>query len=200
MKNIYKYLGLGLLALALVVGVGAGSANAALTFATNAVTEDGALTVTAAGALGFVTGANAINLGTDAVAKTITIGNTTGATVIILNAGTDGIEFEGDLVTKGAVPVYTESGAGVPTGTATNTDTAGLITSSTTSHTTVVATFSNAYATAPVCVVSPANTAAGALAGGAASYFASTSTTALTITTAASTSADAWSYFCIEAE
>ena len=198
MKNIYKYLGLGLFVLAVVVGMGACSANAALTFATNAVTEDGALTVTAAGALGFVTGANAINLGTDAVAKTITIGNTTGATVIILNAGTDGIEFEGDLVTKGAVPVYTESGAGVPTGTATNTDTAGLITSSTTSHTTVVATFSNAYATAPVCVVSPANAAASAITG--AGYFASTSTTALTITTAASTSADAWSYFCIEAE
>jgi hypothetical protein len=33
-------------------------------------------------------GANAINIGTDAVAKTITIGNTTGATAVNLNTGT----------------------------------------------------------------------------------------------------------------
>jgi len=104
------------------------------------------------------------------------------------------------LVTKGAVPVYTESGAGVPTGTATNTSTAGFITSSTTSHTTVIATFDVAYSNTPICIVTPANAAAAALAGNATGYFALASTTALTITTSASTSADAWSYFCIEAE
>jgi len=98
MKNIFKSLGLSSLALVLVVGLGvsnAGTAYATTTYAVNAITETGALTVTSAGALGLVAGANAINIGADATAKTITIGNGTGAAATVLNFGTGNLDING---------------------------------------------------------------------------------------------------------
>ena len=89
MKNIFKGLGIGLFALMLVVGVGAGSASAALTFATNAISENGALDVTGAvgSAIGFgtTTTTGAVNIGTSVTTGALTIGSasmTTGGTTI----------------------------------------------------------------------------------------------------------------------
>src|SRR3989344_905473 len=95
MKKIFKGLGLGFLALALVVGVGANNANATTTYAVNAITETGALTVTSAGTLGLVAGANAINIGADSTAKTITIGATTTSSATVLNFGTGNLDING---------------------------------------------------------------------------------------------------------
>ena len=91
MKNIFKGLGLGFIALALDVVVGARNAGATSTFALNAITETGALTVTSAGILTLVAGANAINIGADATAKTISIGGAAAVPINIGSTGTSGI-------------------------------------------------------------------------------------------------------------
>ena len=97
MKNTFKGLGLGLVALALVVVVGASKANADLTFAALAASSNGALTITSAGTLGLVAGANAINIGADATDKTITIGSATVVSALNLLAGTGGVNVTGTL-------------------------------------------------------------------------------------------------------
>lgn len=57
-----------------------------------AITGAGGVTVTTTNtALDVATGTGAINLGTDAVAKTITIGNVTTTTGVVINSGTSGI-------------------------------------------------------------------------------------------------------------
>ncbi len=144
-------------------------------------------------------GAQAVNIATGAAASTTTIGNVTGASAVALLSGTGKISFTGKVITaqSGSAVTASESGAGVPTIGTGSTDTAGLITSSTTSHTTVILTFGSTYTNTPFCVISPANTAAGAIEGAAASAFVTTSATAMTINMAADTTASAWMYHCI---
>lgn len=55
-------------------------------------------------------GSGAINIGTDAVAKTITIGNTTGATTLNINSGSGGINFGGNVVVSGSNTFSTGTG------------------------------------------------------------------------------------------
>ncbi|MCC7160330.1 hypothetical protein IT399_01200 [Candidatus Nomurabacteria bacterium] len=55
-------------------------------------------------------GTGAINVGTDAVAKTVTIGNTTGATTVNINAGSGGINFSGSAVVSGSNTFTTGTG------------------------------------------------------------------------------------------
>lgn len=97
MKNTLKGLGLSLIALALVAVIGVNKANADLTFAALAASSNGALTITSAGALGLVAGANAINIGADATAKTITIGSSTTTSTLALLAGSGGVNVTGTL-------------------------------------------------------------------------------------------------------
>ncbi len=101
MKKIFKGLGIGFLALALSVGVGSGSAIAATTYAVNAITESGALTINGAAA-------SALTLGSAATTGEIIVGSTshTGSTTI--NSGTitgttstSGVVFSTDAVTTG---------------------------------------------------------------------------------------------------
>jgi hypothetical protein len=64
---------------------------------------------------------------------------------------------------------------------------------------TMTVTFNKAYASAPFCTVSPANSGAAALGAGATVGFASASTTVLTITSpATATTAGQWNYVCVE--
>jgi len=57
----------------------------------------GAMTLSSGGALGIDTvGTDAINLGTEGAAKTITIGNDTGTSALILKSGTGGITTVGN--------------------------------------------------------------------------------------------------------
>ncbi len=108
-----KKFSLGFAAFALVLVMGGAQAYAASTYAVNAITEDGALTITSAGIMAFVSGANAINLGTDAAAKTITVGNVTGATGVAINVGT------GNFVLNGVAGSTYAIGAATTTGTIT---------------------------------------------------------------------------------
>jgi len=63
----------------------------------------------------------------------------------------------------------------------------------------MTATFNKAYASAPFCVVSPANSAAAVTASAGAITFGSASTTVLTITSpAVSSTAGQWNYVCVE--
>ncbi len=55
-------------------------------------------------------GTGAINVGTDAVAKTITVGNTTGATAININSGSGGINFGGSTIVSGSNTFTTGTG------------------------------------------------------------------------------------------
>lgn len=108
-------------ALILALGMGTENAQGATTYAVNAITETGALTITAGGALGIVTGTNAINIGADAAAKTITIGNATGATAVAVNSGTGDITLTtaDDLVINGVAASDYTIGAATTTGTIT---------------------------------------------------------------------------------
>jgi hypothetical protein len=89
MKNIYKIFSLGFMVFCFVFGMGASNVNAAITFGTNAITEDGALTIT--GAVGSPMG-----FATTATTGAITIGNasmTTGTTTIYGGNGADAISL-----------------------------------------------------------------------------------------------------------
>src|SRR3989344_4627964 len=110
--KFFKIISVGTLALALAIFTG-GVARAITTVNANAVTNDGALTITgaaastwslSAGALTVNSGATAaltldsgttgaVNLGTGASAKTITIGNNTTSTGIVFTSGTGGIDI-----------------------------------------------------------------------------------------------------------
>ena len=101
MKKLFKSLGLSFLTLALVVGASAGNANAATTYAVNAITETGALTINGAAAsaltLGSAATTGAINVGSGihTGSTTITSGTISGTT------STSGIVFSADAVTTG---------------------------------------------------------------------------------------------------
>ena len=112
MKKIFKGLGLGFLALALVVGVGANNANATTTYAVNAITETGALTITSAGTLGLVAGANTINIGADATAKTIAIGGAAAETINIGATNTSGVITLGNSAQTGVTTISGSTLAG----------------------------------------------------------------------------------------
>lgn len=55
-------------------------------------------------------GTGAINIGTDAVAKTITVGNTTGATAVNINSGSGGISLGGNTTVSGTNTFTTGTG------------------------------------------------------------------------------------------
>ena len=87
-----KKLGLVFLALSLVL-VGAGSAEAALTFDATTVTGSTTLTLvgTTSSAVSLDSGTTgAVNVGTGAAAKTVTVGNITTTTAVNVNSGTGG--------------------------------------------------------------------------------------------------------------
>ena len=120
-KNILKYFGLGFVALTLVVGVGAVQANAALTMSALSVASDGALTVnsTTTNALTLdSTSTGAVNLGTSSNAKTITIGNITGATGVAIKAGSGKVVITGEL--DATSPVFVTPTLGAATATTVN--------------------------------------------------------------------------------
>src|SRR3989344_319570 len=112
MKKIFKGLGIGLIALALVVGVGANNASATTTYAVNAITETGALTITSAGTLGLVAGANTINIGADATAKTIAIGGAAAETINIGATNTSGVITLGNSAQTGVTTISGSTLAG----------------------------------------------------------------------------------------
>src|SRR3989339_838269 len=90
MKKIFKGLGLGFITLALIL-VGGVQVSADLTVAALAVTSSAAITVssTTASAATFDSGTTgAVNIGTGASAKTVTVGNATTTTARALNSGT----------------------------------------------------------------------------------------------------------------
>src|SRR3989344_2501203 len=101
MKKLFKGLGTGFLTLALVLGAGVGNALAATTYAVNAITETGALTINGAAAsaltLGSAATTGAINVGSGihTGSTTITSGTISGTT------STSGIVFSADAVTTG---------------------------------------------------------------------------------------------------
>lgn len=103
MKNLFKGLSLCLVVFALVMGLGVLQASASSIYAVGAITETGALTITAGGTLAVVTGTNALNLGTDAAAKTITIGNNTTTSALALISGT------GDVTIASADDIFINS-------------------------------------------------------------------------------------------
>ena len=108
MKNIFKGLSLALVALLLVVGVGASSAFATSTYSLNNIAETGALTITSAGTMALVAGANNINIGNDATAKTINIG---GAAADVINIGATGVSGIITLGNPASTSVTTISGS-----------------------------------------------------------------------------------------
>jgi len=82
-----------------------------------AITGVGGITIaTTNTAIGVTSGTGAISIGTDAVAKTITVGNVIGATGLVLNSGTNGIAMAstgaGDITLASSDTVLIDS-AGV---------------------------------------------------------------------------------------
>src|SRR3989339_1406916 len=84
MKKIFKGLGIGFIALALVVGVGANNTSATTTYAVNAITETGALTVTGGAALTLV-GTTASTWSTVAGDLTVESGTTTAGSLHLIS-------------------------------------------------------------------------------------------------------------------
>ena len=67
---------------------------------TTEITSGGNMTLSSGGILAIDTvGTDAINFGTQAAAKTITIGNATGATAVNITTGTGGLDIVGDTTT-----------------------------------------------------------------------------------------------------
>lgn len=98
----------------IVVSAGSNSSSAVHLIASNAAggitasAGTGGITLAAAnGAIALTSGAGAINVGADAVAHAITIGNLTGATAVDLNAGSGGI---GIAALNGAVQITSGTG------------------------------------------------------------------------------------------
>lgn len=157
---------------------------------------------TAGGGGGAVTiTAGAAGTGGNIVGSIITlvpgIPTGTGATGKVLIAG--GTAASHLASTQTTAPVAGGS-CTTPAVTAGSTDFRGQVSSaSCTSGQTMTATFNKAYATAPFCVVSPANSAAAVTASAGAITFGSASTTVLTITSpAVSSTAGQWNYVCVE--
>lgn len=76
--------------------------------ASGLITGTAGLTITT-GATSITSGTNAIDIGTDAAAKTITIGNATGVSSLLLDSGTGGITLD---TTSGAGAITLFSGTG----------------------------------------------------------------------------------------
>jgi len=155
-------------------------------------------TGTGAQTLNFGTGAGTktINIGTGAVADVVTIGSSTGAASTKIIGGTGYVTIQGKIKTEqsGAAITGSESGGGTPVLTANSNDVAGIITSSTTSHTTITITFPSTWANAPFAVVVPANAAAALIASTSPGYYVTTTPTTLIIHMAASVTSSAWTY------
>src|SRR3989339_491687 len=109
MKKIFKGLGIGFIALALVVGVGANNTSATTTYAVNAITETGALTVTGGAALTLV-GTTASTWSTVAGDLTVESGTTTAGSLHLISDEntTDAINID---ATAGGVDIDTTDGA-----------------------------------------------------------------------------------------
>jgi len=103
------------------------------------LTADGGITTTTTTALTLDSGTTgAINVGTSANAKTITIGNATGATSLVLNAGTGAINI-GTSVAK-TITIGNSTGA---TAIALNSGTGNIVLTATTGSVQLVATGAN---------------------------------------------------------
>lgn len=145
-----------------------------------------------------------INIGAGTPAGTgkavITVGNIVGGSSVALQAGTGRIHLVGQLVSEGTAPTPTQS-AGSATIDATSTDTAGVVTTDTTAHTTVTVTFAATYTTAPVCIVTAGNVAAGVIVSEASvGMYTTVDATSLVIHHASSVGAAVWNYHCIKTE
>jgi len=157
--------------------------------------------------IGNTTGAVAqtINIGnntTSSSTTTITVGSTVGTSGITIQSGTGRITLVGQVkVAQSGTALsnsnLAESGAGTATLGAGSVDTAGSITTSTVSHTTVTLTFGATMTNAPYCVITPGNAAAAAIYGSATSAFVTTTATTMVINTAADTTAAQWMYYCV---
>ena len=120
-KKLRKISLVSLLASVIVFGVGISTASAALTLSNLTFVSDGALTINSDTTNGLTldsTSTGAVNLGTSANAKTITIGNVTGTTTLNLSAGSGGIVMTGVLTATS--PVFTTPTLGVATATTVN--------------------------------------------------------------------------------
>ena len=109
-----KKIGLVILVLSFVF-IGASYANATTTIAVNAITETGALTITSAGALALVAGANNISIGADATAKTIAIGGAAAETINIGATNTTGVITLGNPAQTGVTAISGSTLAGANT-------------------------------------------------------------------------------------
>lgn len=115
---------------------------------------------------------------------------------VIIAGGAAGSHFASSQTTKPAAGGTCTTPA-VANG---STDMRGQVSSaSCTASQTMTATFNVPYATAPFCTCSPANAAGAVTASAAAVTFCSASTTVLTVTSpAASSTAGAWNYNCVQ--
>lgn len=147
----------------------------------------------AAGTFSNITGVGALGAGSIASGfGSIDTGNDTISTTGLVTTGA--LTAGGHV--KSTAPATTDKGVGFTTCssvTVTGTDTRGTITATCTIGQAVVVTFGSPYVSAPVCVISPANTEANT--GNAT--LAST-TTEMTLTSIAAATAGTWKYICIE--
>ncbi len=106
MKKIFRGLGIGLVSAALVAGAGAVQAFAATTFAVNAITETGALTISSSSAT------SALVLGTSSMTTgTTTIYGGTGTGAITLTPGTAGTIVVGAAAGTGLITIGASTAA-----------------------------------------------------------------------------------------
>lgn len=141
-----------------------------------------------------------LNIGNLGGAKTVNIGIATGASALNLAAGTGNINLTGHLISKGAPTVITQSDGSGATPMASNTDSAGWLSTNATAHTSVIITFAQAYTVAPHCTFSPSNAAAAILQLTSPGVYGTSTTTALTLTHASSTAVADWEYVCVGTE
>ncbi len=128
-----------------------------------------------------------VGVGMTNPARILDVTGTFGATGASVFGST--VSAAGHLISMGSAPSL--SGCGTSP-TITGTDTKGTITIGTVASTACVATFNTTYASAPVCVIGPADATAPSL-----NAYATTSTTALTIS-ATTLIGGAFSYICVQ--
>lgn len=169
------------------VGIGTGAGATTINVATGA----GANVVNVASG---GTAAKTVNIGTGQIGgNVVTIGNTSSTSALKLRAGTGRITLNGQLVATGTTPTATEGGGAASV---VGSDTAGLITSVATVHSSSTITFAASYTLAPICVFSAADAATGE----ATSTYATVSATNLAIFHSGITAAYTWNYFCIKTQ
>jgi hypothetical protein len=165
------------------------------------VDSSGTLSTSAGTALNITSGGTgAINIGTDANAKTITIGNNTGTTTIDLNTGTGKVRISGTKPTA-ITPATGCTGGGVVSVLANSTDNDGMLQVTTCTaggDTSIGLTFSAAWPTIPFCVFAPANANAATIFRTANSAYvtAATGTLIINFQTQTPTTAASWTYHC----